>query len=115
MAAGDVTPGARLELLENPETERVDINLNMPSKPGEYAGPVHGYTGDVPCLFFVLPVPEDHPDFGVRHITAPPHSINEETDGTVTVSPSILAVRGTSVDGPAPWHGYLEHGVWREV
>lgn len=39
------------------------------------------------------------------------HDITEHEDGTITVSPSILmrADRGT------PWHGYLEHGVWREV
>jgi hypothetical protein len=34
------------------------------------------------------------------------HQITEHDDGTITVSPSIL--------WPDKWHGYLEHGVWRE-
>lgn len=39
------------------------------------------------------------------------HTVVEHEDGTITVSPSIL-VRQPHV---AEWHGYLEHGVWREV
>jgi len=35
------------------------------------------------------------------------HTVTEHEDGTVTVSPSIHS--------PGEWHGYLEHGVWREV
>lgn len=35
------------------------------------------------------------------------HQITEHEDGTITVNPSILM--------PGEWHGYLEHGVWREV
>lgn len=38
------------------------------------------------------------------------HQIVEHEDGTITVSPSILA---TGHFGKQ-WHGYLEHGVWRE-
>lgn len=39
------------------------------------------------------------------------HDVVEHGDGTITVSPSILVddLRGRQ------WHGYLEHGVWREV
>ncbi len=37
------------------------------------------------------------------------HSVIDEPDGTITVSPSILTKHG-----PDQWHGYLEHGVWRE-
>lgn len=40
------------------------------------------------------------------------HAITEEPDGTVTVSPSILA---TTADHGHDWHGYLERGVWREA
>lgn len=32
-------------------------------------------------------------------------------DGTITVSPSILALGHDGVN----WHGFLERGVWREV
>jgi len=39
------------------------------------------------------------------------HSVTEHDDGTITASPSILISGG----GEAPWHGYLERGVWREV
>lgn len=105
--------GRRLEVMTNPETGRQDVNLNLPTEPGDYAGPIKGYTADRPAVFFVLPVPEDHPDYGLRHITEPPHSFHEEEDGTLTVSPSILARR--SPDSSPGWHGFLEHGVWREV
>lgn len=37
------------------------------------------------------------------------HKVTEHDDGTITVSPSILV---TGHDGS--YHGYLEHGVWRE-
>lgn len=37
------------------------------------------------------------------------HTVVEHEDGTITVSPSIL------VPGDQGYHGYLEHGVWREV
>jgi hypothetical protein len=95
----------------DPDTGRANVNLNMPSEPGDYTGPVRGYTGERPAVFFTLPVPADHPDAGVRYITEPPHAFREEPDGTLTISPSILAVRP---DGNG-WHGYLERGVWREV
>lgn len=44
------------------------------------------------------------------------HEVMEHEDGTITVSPSILV---TSTDSKGNeytiWHGYLEHGIWREV
>jgi hypothetical protein len=40
------------------------------------------------------------------------HDITEHDDGTVTVSPSILATQG---EHGHDWHGFLEAGVWREV
>lgn len=42
------------------------------------------------------------------------HEVVEHEDGTITVSPSIL-VGYEGADGNDSWHGYLEHGVWREV
>lgn len=40
------------------------------------------------------------------------HTVTEHEDGTITASPSIL----TPDTGTRPqWHGYLEHGIWREV
>lgn len=40
------------------------------------------------------------------------HEVTEHDDGTITVSPSI---RVTDTKQQEQWHGYLEHGVWREV
>lgn len=86
-------------------------------EPGDYCGPIVGYNGDRPAMFFMLPVAEGHPDHGLRHVTSPPHdAFVEHDDGTVTISPSILAVRSESEPtDPPPWHGYLERGIWREV
>lgn len=42
------------------------------------------------------------------------HQITEHEDGMITVSPSIRIsqrIDGNDVD---LWHGYLEHGIWRE-
>lgn len=48
------------------------------------------------------------------------HTVTEHEDGTITVSPSILFYDADEL-GPrgiaerrTAWHGYLEHGVWRE-
>jgi hypothetical protein len=41
------------------------------------------------------------------------HDVTEHEDQTITVSPSILiGGQGTSLP---TWHGFLEHGVWREA
>jgi hypothetical protein len=39
------------------------------------------------------------------------HTVTENEDGTITVSPSILTWDGKGNE----WHGFLERGVWREV
>lgn len=41
------------------------------------------------------------------------HTITEHADGTITVSPSIGIRSGK--DLAFSYHGYLEHGVWRDV
>ncbi len=38
------------------------------------------------------------------------HNIVENSNGTITVSPSILVKQGDD----SSWHGYLEDDVWRE-
>jgi hypothetical protein len=38
------------------------------------------------------------------------HTVVENPDGTITVTPSILM---TGVNGKT-WHGYLTNGEWRE-
>lgn len=37
------------------------------------------------------------------------HQVTEHEDGTITVSPSIVAPHG------GRWHGFLRHGEWSEV
>jgi hypothetical protein len=39
------------------------------------------------------------------------HNVVKHDDGSITVSPSILINGGTR----GTYHGFLEHGVWREV
>ena len=43
------------------------------------------------------------------------HEVTEHEDGTITVSPSILLTDFDEQGNTIQWHGYLEHGVWREV
>lgn len=79
--------------------------------PGAYYGPVSGYTGDKPAVFFLLPNARDAAaspaERSIGHVTSPPHVFTEEDDGTLTITASILS--------PGGWHGFLEHGVWREA
>lgn len=45
------------------------------------------------------------------------HTVREHEDGTVSVRPgdgSSNSILVTGGDGSV-WHGYIEHGVWREV
>lgn len=99
MAAGDTLQGKRLPLGEDGLLADPEHQL----RPGEYTGPVRGYTADKPAVFYALP--NGH----IGHVTSPPHTFHEEDDGSLTIRASILQVGG------AAWHGYLERGVWREV
>lgn len=101
--------GHRLEVVYDDEG-RADLNRCMPLEPGDYVGPLVGYTGEKPSVYFRLPVESEHRDAGLRHITSPPHTFIEEDDGTLTVEPSILAVRPAGQGGG--WHGFLRHGEW---
>jgi hypothetical protein len=46
------------------------------------------------------------------------HKIEEHADGTITVSPSIRVSTPAQPQYQRPeielWHGWLEHGVWRD-
>ena len=89
-----------------------------PSAPGEYVGPVFGYTGDKPAVFFLKPNARDEGVTArarsVQHVVSPPHVFTEETDGTLTITASIsdLAGADTVSDG---WHGYLTRGEWHRA
>jgi hypothetical protein len=104
----------------------VDGKMTMPDQPGDYCGPVVGYTGDKPAVFFLKPHARDPGTpahgRGVQHVVSPPHVFTEEEDGTLTITASIGDTRTstdskghahtTSSDG---WHGYLTRGEWVKV
>jgi len=50
--------------------------------------------------------------FPIANLAA--HQVVEHEDGAITVSPSILTC-GHHNGQRISWHGYLEHGTWREV
>lgn len=99
--------GRRLEVLTNPETGRPDVNLNPPTQPGDYTGPITGYTSDKPAVMYLLP--NQQPGDTPRHVTAPPHVFTEEDDGSLTITASI------EHKGEGYWHGYLTKGIWSEA
>lgn len=89
-----------------------------PEKPGDYCGPVMGFTGDRPAVFLLKPNARD-PDapkraHSVQHVVSPPHVFTEEADGSLTITPSISDMAGSNSvsDG---WHGYLTKGQWIKV
>lgn len=80
-------------------------------KPGDYAGPLRGHTGDLEACFFLLPVARDPGAKGrarsIHHVTFPPHTYRECEDGSLEVRNSI---------GSPDWHGFLDEGhVWRDA
>jgi hypothetical protein len=110
MSAGQITQGRRIY----PEA---DGKLHF-TQPGDYGKTAdgewrtrlpnwtddlirewYGGMGDVPVDFSV----------GTRN-----HTKTEHEDGTLTLSPSYLWGADYGMGPKAAWHGYLEHGVWRE-
>ena len=91
-------------------------------RPGDYFGPVTGYTGNLPAVFFLKPNARDEgvPAHArsVQHVCSPPHTFRECPDGSLEIRNSISNLTrgdttGQSDDG---WHGYLDEGnVWRQV
>ena len=96
----------------------VDGKMMVPTEPGDYCGPIRGYTGDKPAVFFLKPNARDegaHKNArGIQHVASPPHTFTEEADGSLTISPSIGDTRGGGSESDG-WHGYLENGIWRRV
>ncbi len=94
----------------------VDGQFPALEEPGDYCGPIHGFTGDKPAVFFLKPNARDadapQRARAIQHVVSPPHVFTEEADGTLTISASIgdMAGPGSESDG---FHGYLERGVWR--
>ena len=90
-------------------------------RPGDYCGPLSGYTGDREACFFLLPVASgdnplyrDRPANGMHHVCFPPHTYRECADGSLEIRASIGAHGPAGHEGYV-WHGYLDEGhVWRE-
>lgn len=94
----------------------VDGKVTWPELPGDYCGPVVGYTGNLPAIFFLKPNARDAdapPSArAVQHITIPPHTIRECADGSLEIRASLGDMHASGSDG---WHGYLDEGhVWRK-
>jgi hypothetical protein len=107
MSKGEKFIGRRLPLING--------KLQMPTEPGDYCGPINGFSGDKPAMFFLLPIARkpdiSHTHRSVHHITFPPHQFTENPDGTLTIHGSILSRN----DHSAPsYHCYLQSGVWIE-
>lgn len=57
--------------------------------------------------------PPGHNAGGIPH-----HGVIEHEDGTITVTPSIVLEDYESNQRDSlrvAWHGFLEHGIWREA
>jgi hypothetical protein len=110
--------GRRLPVPQSATPNSVELyDLINSLAPGDYFGPVKGYAGDRPCVFFLKPNARD-PDAPPRarhwqYVASPPHVFTEETDGTLTITASIsdLPFGGGQSDG---WHGYLTRGEWKK-
>lgn len=56
------------------------------------------------------------PKAGLGCATIPHHTVREEDDGTASIRPGDGSSNSVVVtDGKELWHGYLDHGVWKEV
>lgn len=91
---------------------RIDPST-LVTEPGDYYGPVLGWSDDKPAVFFLLPIIDDKSlpsqARSIHHVQSPPHVFTEESDGTLTITESIGAGR------PHYWHGYLTKGEWKEI
>lgn len=92
--------------------------LSLLKEPGDYCGPIKGYTSDNLAVYFLLPTatPADPkwggvPQDGLHHVQSPPHVFTEEPDGTLTIRESI----GAGPSGNYYWHGFLTNGWWEQV
>ncbi len=94
--------------------------VSVVTEPGDYWGPVYGYTGrkkedgtlePLLVVVFLLPIARDSTSLpsearSLHSVCSPPHVFIEEPDGSLTIRESIGAGR------PYYWHGYLTEGRW---
>jgi hypothetical protein len=97
------------------------IDLVLGGERGDYV-PIFATSREraVKAVWFRLPTGS------IGRIASRGHGVNDEPewdiavedDGAVTVSPSIqqrYVPAGPAFPETPPWHGFLEHGVWREA
>jgi hypothetical protein len=91
-------------------------------QPGDYCGPVTGYTGDLEACFFLKPNARDEGvpprSRSIQHVVFPPHAYRECPDGSLEIRASISNLTANDAGGASDdgWHGYLDEGhVWRQV
>src|SRR5258708_649187 len=100
--------------------------MTMPELPGDYCGPIVGYTGNLPAVFFLKPNARDADARAiarsVQHVTSPPHTFRECADGSLEIRNSIGDLHnrftrdGVDLSVSDGWHGYLDEGhSWRKV
>lgn len=102
---------------------RIPIEYDEPGRvkfpaienPGDYCGPMMGFTADKPAVFFLKPNSRDADApkgaRSVHHVISPPHTFTEESDGTLTIRASIGDTRGANSESDG-WHGFLTAGEW---
>jgi hypothetical protein len=90
--------GRRIPVVDN----KADPYLVL-EQPGDYYGPVMGFSADRPAVFYFLPIGEKV----FAGAQSPPHTFTEELDGSLTIRGSILTrwSKGS-------WHGFLTKGIW---
>lgn len=84
---------------------------------GDYSGPMLGFTGSKPSVFFLKPNARDvgapRCARSVQHVVSPPHVFTEESDGTLTIRESI---GDTHANGESDgYHCFLTNGEWRKA
>jgi hypothetical protein len=88
--------------------------------PGDYCGPITGYTGPgMESCFFLKPNSRDPgvPPISrsIQHVNFPPHTYRECEDGSLEIRASIGDTRSGGGESDQ-WHGYLDEGhIWRQV
>lgn len=118
MAAGDTLQGHRLLPL-SAETADSSIQRVLSGAPGDYFPTYVEGEEDAPIYALWCKLPSGsiaRLSNRLHDAQADGWEITEDEMGRVTVAPSILQNETQGTDPPTPyWHGYLEHGIWREV
>lgn len=94
--------------------------MNVPMEPGDYCGPLRGYTGDLEACFFLKPNARDPNAHAlartIQHVTFPPHTYRECSDGSLEIRNSLGDMHDVYEDGKVVgrvsdgWHGFLNAG-----